>query len=561
MFFCSCGQSAQNSSDNTTPEINLSSALEVKGVFSSNKSTAIWQWRRPGTARYVRYRIIENGSEWNYEEYDDQDSIRQLTFSANDVPSTYTLEIQASVDNLSWSESIFHEIECNTLSYEEIETSPITTNNRPYWYLHFCSNDVSARVKASSLFDSWKDIECKELYRPDNNLKIGDHTLFVQLKDINGEWDRIVTSDTTFFEDRTIRLYSSDEVMSSLTMNPPNTDAFYINVEIGNDFFDPCEIEVHGQSSLIADRHSFEIKLPDKKKIFDEHPIESFFILSMPFDQGYMNEYFSYTLLSELGMFTSPFYFVELEFNDIHQGLYLLTEKTINSIIDSDNDIEFIIRRGYDKDYNFLHYKGQDAKIPEEDYHAAYLELFDIIHTLHGEDLYNKIKSILNIDHYLQYLAFNAFVMNGDYTDELYFYAKPRFVDGEPHPYFDIHAWDYDDLFLRPHYGLGFEDSLVYCSEFEWDVVIANDAFLYRKYLETFDNLLASFITEEKIRYTLDDTYEQLRMFLTRREIYEINSNYGISDSINQLRIFIDQRKQFLIEKRTNLLDQIEAKL
>ena len=54
----------------------------------------------------------------------------------------------------------------------------------------------------------------------------------------------------------------------------------------------------------------------------------------------------------------------------------------------------------------------------------------------------------IDLDIYMKWLAFNFFIRNGDYTDEVYFYMDP--ATGK----YRIIPWDYDDIFASgPHEG------------------------------------------------------------------------------------------------------------
>jgi spore coat protein H len=135
-----------------------------------------------------------------------------------------------------------------------------------------------------------------------------------------------------------------------------------------------------------------------------------------------------------------------------------------------------------------------------------------------GEELYNAISTWLDADEYMKWLAFNFFVRNGDYTDEVYFYVDP---DSQK---FHIIPWDYDDLFsMAPHEGYQesrklIGDKLFFSTEDILDRKIVTDPFLYKMYLFQFKKLMNE-LSPDVLKSIFEKTYAELYPYYSNDEI------------------------------------------
>jgi spore coat protein H len=131
----------------------------------------------------------------------------------------------------------------------------------------------------------------------------------------------------------------------------------------------------------------------------------------------------------------------------------------------------------------------------------------------------------------MKWLAFNFFVRNGDYTDEVYFYID-RDIDK-----LNIIPWDYDDLFAKaPHEGniesrkvLG--DKFIFSAEDMLDKKIATDPYLYKMYLIQFREVL-NLLSPDVIKRTFENTYAELYPYYSNSEIISM-SEYDIYKDAN----------------------------
>jgi spore coat protein H len=138
----------------------------------------------------------------------------------------------------------------------------------------------------------------------------------------------------------------------------------------------------------------------------------------------------------------------------------------------------------------------------------------------------------------MKWLAFNFFVRNGDYTDEVYFFVDPA-TDK-----FSIIPWDYDDLFSQaPHEGnvesrkvLG--DRLFFSTEDPLDKKIVTDQFLYKKYLIQFEELMNQLSTDV-LKRAFENIYAELYPYYSDNEIIS-NSRYDRYKNDNLIKLKSD---------------------
>jgi hypothetical protein len=116
----------------------------------------------------------------------------------------------------------------------------------------------------------------------------------------------------------------------------------------------------------------------------------------------------------------------------------------------------------------------------------------------------------LDLDMYLEWLAFNSLVENSDYLDEVFFYQR-RDAGGRVGP-LRVAAWDYDDLFKKAsHSKRAFSDSLLWACEAGFDRRIRDEPVLRARYEAVLSRLLNQQLTDEhltrvlmEVRGTLD---------------------------------------------------------
>jgi len=157
----------------------------------------------------------------------------------------------------------------------------------------------------------------------------------------------------------------------------------------------------------------------------------------------------------------------------------------------------------------------------------------------------------------MKWLAFNYFVRNGDYTDEVYFYVSPG--KGK----FRVIPWDYDDIFsVAPHEG--YEKSreftggkLIFSVEDPLDKKIISDPYLYKMYLVQLESVLKE-LSPDVLKSTFEKTYSELYPYYANQEIisqskYDRHKTANLPELKSRLELLYDQ----LLASRRILLNTI----
>jgi len=117
-----------------------------------------------------------------------------------------------------------------------------------------------------------------------------------------------------------------------------------------------------------------------------------------------------------------------------------------------------------------------------------------------GPALEQSVRSRMDLDLYLEWLALLSLLGSGDFVDEVFFQGTTTTdSSGKPAQYFQMTAWDQDDLYTRCHHDNYFavDDpyGLLTCAEAEADHRIGADPHLYRRYVDTLAAVIARYPT------------------------------------------------------------------
>ena len=309
---------------------------------------------------------------------------------------------------------------------------------------------------------------------------------------------------------------------------------------INGDTLIPEEIYTRGQSTLYFRRKSYSFSLKSKALFRHEEriePLKRFLVLSLAMDKNYSRNRLAFEMMEASNFFHLFYSFCELRINGQSEGICMVIERPEDWAIKTKNS-PLIIRRGYDHTIK----KIKTDKRTERDKAKMYRDYFGLIYrTLNkyeGEELYKTISNWMDINVYMKWLAFNFFVRNGDYSDEVYF-----FIDPSTHK-FSIIPWDYDDLFsVTPHEGnvksrksLG--DKLFYSTEDLLDKKIVNDPYLYKIYLNQFEELMNQLSTDV-LKRVFENTYAELYPYYSHTDIIS-KSSYDLYKGDNLINLKSD---------------------
>ena len=295
---------------------------------------------------------------------------------------------------------------------------------------------------------------------------------------------------------------------------------------INGEKLEPKEIKTRGQSSLYFRRKSFSFSLESAASFRHGERMETlrkFYLLSLSMDRNYCNNHLAFEMMENAGLFGLFYSFCELIVNGRSEGIYLVIERPEDWALKKRNS-PLLVRRGYNSRIDKLKTGKKTDKDETRKYMSCFRQIYRSLHKYEGEELYKVLSNWLETDMYMKWLAFNFFIRNGDYTDEVYFFIDPS-TDK-----FGIIPWDYDDLFSSaPHEGsvesrkiIG--GKLFFSTEDVLDKKIVADPYLYEKYLAQFRELLNQ-LTPEVLGKIFEDTYAELFPYYSNSETIK-NSIY-----------------------------------
>src|SRR5688572_1873942 len=261
---------------------------------------------------------------------------------------------------------------------------------------------------------------------------------------------------------------------------------------VNDDTIKTKHVHIRGNTSAYLRRKSLNIKLTKKASFHvprDTFSLKKFYAISMSMDRNYIRNRISCEVLHHLNVNVPLNAYANLLINDKTEGLYLVFYPPEEFGIEK-CDASLVIRRGYDASVDDVQYENISKKEVTELKQKFQSIYKDIIHKNKGEQLYNQLEDVLDLEGYFGWLAFNDLFQNGDYADEVYLMWNKTKTK------FEVIPWDFDDILHgQPHEGMEkrnavLHDKLLFSSEDALDVKIAEDDFLYIKYLQTYKRVL-----------------------------------------------------------------------
>ncbi len=318
------------------------------------------------------------------------------------------------------------------------------------------------------------------------------------------------------------------------------------------ELLDVKKCNTRGNNTLKFRRKSFQVAFNEPAEIEGVLMVKMA-INNLAMDKNYWRNRFAFILLDQLDLFPLYNTFSEVKINGNTQGVYLLVHKA-ESYASLVLESPLLVRRGTNSAYK--------VDISTSDLDKARLKALrqipKICRLYKGEALYDSLNSILDMEKYYRWLAFNFIVLNGDYTDEVYAYYD------EGTQKFGIIPWDYDDIFApSPHEGwqernMKMKNKLIFSSEAAFDVYIDKDPVLYSRYLNAFENVLSEISTKDLMR-TFKQIYQELYGFLKIEPIVE-QSAYDLEGptSITKLEADLKIHYNFLVQRMISLNKMLE---
>jgi spore coat protein H len=289
---------------------------------------------------------------------------------------------------------------------------------------------------------------------------------------------------------------------------------------INGDNLEPAEIRTRGKSTLYFRRKSYSFALKSAASFRHGERVDSFkkfYVLSLSMDRHYISNRLAFGMMEAAKFFDLFYSFCELRINGNSEGICMIIERPEDWAMKK-NESPLIIRRGYNNSIDKIKTGKETESDKAKKYKSYFRQIYNSLNKYEGEELYNTLSTWLDMDLYMKWLAFNFFVRDGDYTDEVFFYVDPLSDK------FSIIPWDYDDLFsIAPHEGNAenrkiLSDKLFFSTEDLLDKKIVTDPYLYKKYLIQLEELMQQ-LSPVVIKSVFENTYAELYPYYSNSEI------------------------------------------
>jgi hypothetical protein len=337
---------------------------------------------------------------------------------------------------------------------------------------------------------------------------------------------------------------------------------------------------IRGENSLNFERKCFGINM-DRKIILrnPDEPVarkfEEFKLISMVFDYTYIENSTAVGLFREVNLWPVYSFFTEVKLNDYTQGLYHFIEDPVEYFIEQKNS-SFVLRRGYD--HVIRKYTAGLNPIHEpQSYISRFKKIYSDIAIYSGSQLYDSLLANLDMEQYFTKLGIDLLLKNGDYTDEVFFYAKTS----DNKEIFGVFPWDYDDLFSDKPHEIGrswatgtvfghrsYSDmndivtdvgtKLLFSIEDDLDYKIAKDSVLYQEYLKTLKTVIEK-IDNSVIDKIFDYTFDHISPFYSNNSIIE-QSRFDVDETNYDLFVAnLADKRQMMKDRRSWIVQQLNV--
>ncbi|PKN58992.1 MAG: hypothetical protein CVU56_03355 [Deltaproteobacteria bacterium HGW-Deltaproteobacteria-14] len=324
----------------------------------------------------------------------------------------------------------------------------------------------------------------------------------------------------------------------------------------------PVDARAHfrGQSSLGCGRKNLAVNLagPTPRRLAPGAADDELLLISLCLDSGYVNQALANRLMRGLDLMPLNDRFVSLTVDGEPRGVYLLLQKPVDTLRRDLARLAGVIRRRFDPED-----KPEDIDFPDDEAGRAWV--IDRYHALTarvGEvapaELLTALRVDFDLDAYLRWLALTSYLHNGDFVDEVFFYAS----DESAGPWFRLHGWDSDDLFTDCHHQgrFAFEDphGLTFCMEGDLDrALLVSDA-VYARYVDVLTALLTDDAPPSLVAEVLDgvraDLVARLSDDATCRAMTEVGASdcaglvAAIDARVASLKGAVEARAEVLLE-------------
>ena len=331
----------------------------------------------------------------------------------------------------------------------------------------------------------------------------------LNLTDLGREIENSVSFNLTNLNHEQIKATSGQKVRVKAT-----------TLIINGDTLEPKEINTRGKSTLYFRRKSYSFSLKSEASFRHGERVESFkkfYVVSLSMDKHYSSNRLAFGMMEAAKLFDLFYSYCELRINGNSEGICMIIERPEDWAMKKKGS-PVIIRRGYNNSIDKIKTDKKTESEKAKKYKSYFRQIYRSLNKYEGEQLFMTLSNWVDMDLYMKWLAFNFFVRDGDYTDEVFFFIDPLSDK------FSIIPWDYDDLFsIAPHEGnaenrkiLG--DKLFFSTEDLLDKKIVTDPYLYKKYLIQFEELMKQ-LSPDVIKSVFENTYAELYPYYSINEI------------------------------------------
>lgn len=310
-------------------------------------------------------------------------------------------------------------------------------------------------------------------------------------------------------------------------------------------------LKTRGRSSLNFPRKSISVSLLSPLEI-EGVSYSKFALIGMVMDKNYWRNRWSFMAMKHIDLFPLYNAYSEFQINDNSMGVYLMLQKADDFTRQIHSPV--LVRREYNDGFIIEYAKDEEGKKLKKTIQRGR----SLPNNFSGKELETELAKIIDMRRYYRWLAFNYLVMNGDYTDEIFFFFD------EANKIYKVIPWDYDDVFSsQPHEGWqqrkkNIKHDLIFSGEAYLDRVIDQDEYLYSQYLNEFE-LMITQMSPELVRGIFNQVYQELYPYFMTPEILEQSSRdqHGLT-SLESLEVDLEQHYKFFLQRLNSTKQAIE---
>jgi len=332
------------------------------------------------------------------------------------------------------------------------------------------------------------------------------------------------------------------------------------------------ELKTRGQGCMGSVRKCFSVELEGHVSFTDADgdrvSLSHFDLLSMREDLGYSSLDLGRQFYAAIGVFPLKGGYAELVVNDHPKGLYYLLESPKHHLVARQGAVFGSRGFGPRNTFKTVFYEKDRAPRAEHEYLEARDEILTLAARLKddGDKLHRALEPRMDIDSYLRYQILNSLLMNGDFADEVFWYAKAA-NKGDP-IYFRVMAWDLESLFRKPHWfpqntilwRHRIKTTLFYGMESKLDRRLSEDDHVQRWMASMAHRILTSTYTPAFIAKTFDATQQRLLPYAESRVLAPSVGDEGREAPYTKAELLqlLEGKKTLLLKRRLELLERAE---